>query len=248
MPYTSEDRDKLRAELVAAGRGDPRIIGAAFTGSAATGLEDRWSDIDLMFGLANASDLPSVLADWTARIYGSYGAVHHVDVPFGGAVYRVFLLHSSLQVDLAFAPAAEFGARAPSFRLLFGVAADLPHVSTPAAEYLIGFGWLHAVHARSCIARGKLWQGEYMVSGVRDHVLSLACLRHGLPALQGRGMDRLPEQVTGPLQAALVKRLDADELRRAFRVAVQALVAEARCVNETLATRLHEVLTELASV
>ena len=247
MPYTSQERDNLRAQLVAAARTDPRIIGAALTGSAATGLEDRWSDIDLLFGLRNASDLPSALADWTTRMYGEHGAVHHVDVPFGAAVYRVFLLQSSLQVDLAFAPAAEFGARAPSFRLLFGVASELPHVSPPAAESLIGLAWLYAVHARSCIARGKLWQGEYMVSGVRDHVLSLACLRHGLPAAQGRGTDRLPGEVTTPLLAALVKRLDADELRRALRIGVEALLAETVHIDEGLARRLQKVLTELAS-
>lgn len=248
MPYTSEGRDKLRAELVKAARTDSRIIGAALTGSAATGLEDRWSDIDLLFGLRNPSDLPSALADWTTRMYGQHGAVHHLDVRFGRAVYRVFLLQSSLQVDLAFAPAAEFGARAPSFRLLFGVASELPHVSPPAAEQLIGLAWLHAVHARSCIARDKLWQAEYMVSGVRDHVLSLACLRHGLPAAQGRGMDHLPAEVSAPLRDALVRRLDADELRRALRVAVRALLAETRIVNEPLASRLDPVLTELAAI
>ena len=243
--FTPEERDRLRAELVAAAREDPRIHGAALTGSAASGLQDRWSDIDLLFGLHPGSDLPSVLADWTARMYGQHGAVHHLDVPFGGTVYRVFLLQGGLQVDLAFAPAAEFGARAPSFRLLFGAAAELPELSPPTAEHVIGLAWLHAVHARACIARGKLWQGEYMVSGLRDHILSLACLRFGLPALQGRGMDRLPAEVTQPLQAALVQCLEAEELRRALRVAVQALLAETRLVNEPLATRLHEVLADL---
>src|SRR5258708_8420814 len=158
-------------------------------------------------------------------MYGQHGAVHHVDVPFGAAVYRVFLLQSSLQVDLAFAPAAEFGARGPSFRLLFGVASELPHISPPVADSLIGLAWLYAIHARSCIARGKLWQGEYMVSGVRDDVLSLACLRHGLPAAQGRGTDRLPAEVTAPRFAGPAKRLHARELRRALRADCEALLA-----------------------
>ena len=244
--FTPEERDRLRAELVATAREDPRIQGAALTGSAATGLEDRWSDVDLLFGLHPGSDLPSVLADWTALMYGQHGAVHHLDVTFGGTVYRVFLLQDGLQVDLAFAPAAEFGARAPSFRLLFGATAELPQVSPPAAEHLIGLAWLHAVHARACIARGKLWQGEYMVSGLRDHILSLACVRYGLPALQGRGLDHLPAEVTAPLKAALVRHLDAEELRRALRVGVEALLAETRMADEALATRLQEVLTELA--
>jgi hypothetical protein len=47
-----------------------------------------------------------------------------------------------------------------------------------------------------------------MVSGVRDHVLALACLRHGLPAAQGRGMDGLPPAVTAIIAGALVRSLE----------------------------------------
>jgi len=72
-------------------------------------------------------------------------------------------------------------------------------------------------------------------------------LRHGLPAAQGRGTDRLPAEVTTPLLAALVKRLDADELRRALRIGVEALLAETVHIDEGLARRLQKVLTELAS-
>jgi len=248
VAYTAQERENIRADLVEAARNDPRIIAAALTGSAATGGEDPWSDVDLLFGLREAAELPAVLTDWTSRMYSRHGALHHLDVPFGGAVYRAFLLQSTLQVDLAFAPAAEFGARAPSFRLIFGAASQLAPVPPPPAEHLIGFAWLHAVHARSCIARRKLWQGEYMISGLRDHVLSLACLRHGLPALQGRGMDRLPPELTAPLEGALVRRLDPNELRRAFRVAVSALLTEIRLVNEPLARRLGGALTELAAI
>jgi hypothetical protein len=45
-----------------------------------------------------------------------------------------------------------------------------------------------------------------------------------------------------------VQRLDANELRRAFRVAVSALLAEMRLVNEPLAVRLKGALTELAAM
>jgi hypothetical protein len=42
---------------------------------------------------------------------------------------------------------------------------------------------------------GDVWQAEFMVSAMRDQVLALACLRHGLPAREGRGMDLLPAAV-----------------------------------------------------
>jgi hypothetical protein len=107
--------------------------------------------------------------------------------------------------------------------------------------------WLHALHARSCIARGRVWQAEYMISGVRDHVLALACLRHGVPAVQGRGMDLLPVDVTTPIAAALVRSFDVDELRRAFASACELLVGEIEAFDAKLAARLAAPIRELAS-
>ena len=85
-----------------------------------------------------------------------------------------------------------------------------------------------------------------MTSGVRDHVLALACCRLGLPTSHGRGMDRLPSEVTEPLSAALVQRLNAEELRRALNAATHALLAEIRLHDENLAERLDSVLFTLA--
>ena len=86
-----------------------------------------------------------------------------------------------------------------------------------------------------------------MISAVRDHVLALACLRHGVAAVQGRGMDNLPPEVTAPLTEALVCSLDIAELRRAFGVISEALVVEIERVDHSLANRLCEPLRQLAS-
>ena len=159
----------------------PRSSGAAITGSAADAREDRWSDIDLAFGVGNAAELPTVLAEWTVHMYHRHLALHHLDVRSGEWIYRVFLLPCTLQVDLAFVSAAEFRALAPTFRLMFGEANEPRHVPPPRAGDIIGLGWLYALHARSCIARRNVWQAEYMISGVRANALALACIRHGLP-------------------------------------------------------------------
>ena len=180
-------------------------------------------------------------------MYERHGAVHHVDVRAGAWLYRVFLLGNSLQVDIAFVPHDQFGARAPTFRSLFGTAVALPQVQPPSAEHLIGWAWLHALHARSALARGKAWQAEYMISGVRDNVLAAACRRHGLPAAEGRGMDQLPERVTAPLRAALVASLDLGELVRAFGVAIGGLIVEVREVEPSLAARVEPALEDLLS-
>lgn len=240
--FTPEERESLRSELLERAAKDQRISGAAITGSAAASREDRWSDIDLAFGVREAAELPDVLSDWTAHMYDRQQALDHLDVHAGAWIYRVFLLPNTLQVDLAFVPAAEFRALAPCFRLTYGEANEPQHVQPPPAATVIGFAWLYALHVRSCIARGNFWQAEYMISGMRDNALALACIRHGLPADHGRGMDQLPKEVATQFEGSLVRQLDAAELSRCFRVAMDGLFSEIRCVDETLAGRLQAAL------
>lgn len=246
--FTDKEREALRSQLIEAARSDPRITGAAITGSASVGKEDPWSDIDLAFGVSEGAQVQATLRDFSEQMYRDHAALHHLDVPSGAWIYRVFLLPSTLQVDLAFAPSADFGARAPTFRLVFGTAAEWPHVSPPTAEELIGWAWLYALHARSSIARGKPWQAEYMISGMRDQVLALACLRHDLPAKEGRGMDSLPAEVLTPIAEALVRHLGSEELLHAFRAATSGLIREMGSVNPELSTRLEPTLHDLTEI
>jgi hypothetical protein len=244
--FTTEERDDLRETLIALARADNRITAAAVTGSAATGRQDQWSDIDLAFSVSAEADFNQTLADWTDRMYHDHGALHHLDVPRGATVYRVFLLVSTLQVDLAFSPADEFGAIGPSFHLLFGATNEPRPSAAPKAAQLIGWGWLYALHARSSIARGRLWQAEYMVSGARDQVLALAGRRHGLPTAEARGVDNLPSKFAAQLSGSLVHSLEASELSRAFRVVVKAFIVEIEQVDTGLACTLAKPLRELA--
>lgn len=245
--FTPEQRAQVRADLLERGAGDKRISGAAITGSAAAGREDRWSDIDLAFGVSDGAELPDVLSEWTSYMYGRYRAVHHCDVHSGAWIYRVFLLPATLQVDLAFVPASEFRGLSPAFRLVSGTAQESWLVPPPTPESLIGLAWLYALHVRSSIARQKLWQAEYMISGVRDHALALACLRHGLPTAHGRGFDQLPDEVAARFENSLVRQLDAGELSRAFRIVVSGLLNEIQPVDAKLARRLEEPLRSLCN-
>jgi hypothetical protein len=245
--YTAEERARLRDELLRDAAEDRRIGGAALTGSAAEGREDRWSDVDLAFGVAEGVDLEQVVADWTAKMYDRHQAMHHVDVRAGAWLYRVFLRRDTMQVDLAFVPAAEFRALGPSFRMVSGTAQEAQHMPQPDAGWLIGMAWLYALHVRSALARRKLWQAEYMIGGVRDHALALACVRLGLPAAHGRGMDQLPVEVTKPFEESLVGRLEAGEMARAFRAAIAGLQREIEAADAELARKLGDTLMELAT-
>jgi hypothetical protein len=193
------------------------------------------------------NDRPAALAEYTRYMTDEHDAVATVDVPSGAWIYRVFLLRNTLQVDLAFAQADSFGARAPTFRLVFGSSAELSHVQPPRAADLIGLAWLYGLHVRSSIKRGRYWQAEHMVSAMRDNVLAAACARLGLPAREGRGLHRLPPELTGPLEAALVEDLSEATLTRAFRVTTDALLREARLVDADQAGRIEAVVRELAA-
>ena len=146
--FTTEERTRLRSGLLEHAAADGRISGAAITGSGADEREDRWSDIDLAFGVRNGADLQAVLADFTTHMYQQHLALTHLDVRAGTWIYRVFFLPSTLQVDLAFAPSADFRALAPTFRLVSGEANEPGSFPEQQPGDIVGFGWLYALHAR----------------------------------------------------------------------------------------------------
>lgn len=241
--FSRGERDKVRDCLLELARADAGITGAALRGSLATGSEDDWSDIDVAFAIGG--DLGPVIARFTAKLYGTFGAIHHWDTRWGPILYRVFLLPHWLEVDIAFTPASEFGPRGPNWRTLFGDTVPFKPVAPPRAEDLAGRAWHHVRCARAQIERGKPWQAEWLISGIRDNILALACLRGGEVPRQARGADSLPRGVTHAVEEALVRSLDEVELRRALRAAANALAAELSRTNPTLASRLAPMLREL---
>jgi hypothetical protein len=73
-----------------------------------------------------------------------------------------------------------------------------------------------------------------------------ACLRHGVPHSQGRGLHLLPSATVAPVEATLVRSLETAELQRAFRASVDVLLAEIAYVDAELAVRLDRPLRALA--
>src|SRR5438552_6686013 len=136
--FTVEHRDHVRQRVLELAKADPRVRAGALTGSTAVGAGDDWSDIDVAFGIANGITLESVLNDWTEVLDQEFSVLHHFDLRFGPSIYRVFLLLSGLEVDVAVTPEQEFGARGPSFRALFGTPHQLPATPQPDASSLIG--------------------------------------------------------------------------------------------------------------
>lgn len=245
--FTAEQRGQVRQRVLELARADHRVTAGALTGSMAFGGGDDWSDIDVAFGISEGITPEVVLDDWTQVFSQEWGVVDHFDLYSGPWVYRVFLLPSGLEVDVAVTPAGTFGARGPQFNLLFGTTQQLQPTEQPNASHLIGICWHHVFHARACIERQKPWQAEYWIRELRDHTLVLACLRLGENSFHGRGLDRLPAAVTTPLANALVHSLDELELRRALSAATSCLIGELKEWNPMLCARLLPLLREFGT-
>ncbi|HEY7341015.1 MAG TPA: hypothetical protein VH591_09050 [Ktedonobacterales bacterium] len=234
--FTVDDRNRVRDRVLALAAADPRVVAGAVVGSLALHEGDCWSDLDLTFAVADDVPVADVLADWTQTLVDECDAALLFDLPAGASIYRVFMLPGCLQFDLSFTPAAAFGATSPKFRLLFGKAVTKPHTPAPAPQELFGYAVHHALRARFCIERRRVWQAEYWLSGVRDYALHLACLQHDLPARNGRGFDDLPADVLAVFAGALARSLDPTELLRALEVAVSGLLREAAHAPEIAET------------
>ena len=251
-----EQRDALRRRVLRLAEADERVVAGAVVGSLAVDGADRFSDLDLTFGIAAPVPVADVLDDWTRTLIGELEAVHLVDLERGPTIYRVFLLPDALQFDLSMTPAPQFRPAGPRFRLLFGETApkevSTPHVTgdlfiatPPVAGSIFGWGVIYALHARACIERGRVWQAEHYVGAVRDHALSLACLLRGLPAVQARSYDDLPAESLARFEAAHVGAVDPATLRSALAASVGALLREGARARLPHAPLVEERLAEL---
>jgi hypothetical protein len=258
--FTVEQRDALRERVLRIAQEDERVVAGAAVGSLAVDGGDRFSDLDLTFGVADLVRVADVLADWTRTLIDELAAVQLAELERGPTTYRVFLLPDLLQLDLSMTPATDFRPAGPRFRLLFGETAaggsegpapsmtgDL-FLSTPAvAEDIFGWGVIYAVYARTCIERGRVWQAEHYVDAVRDHALSLACLHQGLPAVQARGYDDLSAETLARFQDAHTYTVEPGALRAALAGSVLALMREGAQARLPHADVIAERLADLGN-
>jgi hypothetical protein len=150
------------------------VVAGAAVGSLAVDGGDRFSDVDLTFGIADHPQVADVLDDWTRTLIDELDAVQLAD-----------------------------------------------------------------------LERGRVWQAEHYVGAVRDHALSLACLRQGLPAVQARGYDDLSAETLARFEDARVGAVEPGALRAALAASTVALMheaAEARLPHaQVVAERLGEL-------
>jgi hypothetical protein len=246
--FSVAQRDQVRDRVVQLAAEDERVAAAAIVGSFAEGRADRWSDLDLTFGVVPGTTA-SVLADWTAIMAAEFGAIRLFDLPSGPSIYRVLLLPDGLQVDLSFTPIEAFGPRGGAFELIFGSIGEpgsAPQPAFPATDAeRFGLAVHHLLRALICVERNRPWQAAYWIGEARDEIVVLACARIGLPTSYGRGVDLLPADTRGRLERTLVAATSRDDVLRALGATIDALALDAGHAHDD-AERLTAELRSLA--
>ncbi len=243
--FSVAERESVRERIQEHAKEDKRIISAALVGGTAEEKQDRWSDLDLTFGVAKDSNIENVLDDWTAWMSKEFKTSTLFDLASGSTVYRVFLTPTNLQVDLSFSPENEFGARGSQFKPLFGKYLEVYRTQKPSPEHIFGLAVHHLVRARICIERGKFWQAEYWITAARDETLTLMCLERGLRLREGRGYDELPKELLEPFKRkTLVGSLDRGGLISAFGGMVDCFLENSKTLQERT-SRLEKQLRAL---
>lgn len=242
--FTVSYRDEVRERIITKARTDSRIVSAAVVGSYAKGTVDKWSDIDLTFGIDEAFTITSLLDSWTEYVAQEFSGVVLLDVQRGKTIYRVFVLPGCLQLDLSFSPAKEFGAVEQHFLLLYGKQYEMPQTKTQQSDEI--FGWMihHIIRARFCVERNKLWQAEFWISEARNYALKLACMSRGLNTDYGRGFDDLPDEILDLFKNSFITQLNRKEVLRVINGIIETLPKISDEVNQ-LTKKVSDTLSEL---
>ena len=78
--FTLEQRDALRERVLKLAEEDERVVAGAVVGSFAVDSADRFSDVDLTFGIADHAQVADVLDDWTHTLTDELDAVRLADL------------------------------------------------------------------------------------------------------------------------------------------------------------------------
>lgn len=244
--FTEKDSNKMFERLIQMGLSDDRIIGGALVGSSANDTKDKWSDLDITFGLKKEIDPRFVLDEWISILNKEYTIVHYFDVHRSLGIYRVMLFPNGLEVDLSMVPEEEYGPKSSDFKLIFGrIGENKNNLKSHSVEELFGWGWHHILHANSAIHRKKFGQAEFWINNLRNYVFELQCIRFGLPAVHGRGIHLLPKHFNKAMQYTLIKSLSSSELKRSLHLTTKIFLSEINYSNSELSEKLYLIFQKV---
>jgi|WetSurSiteA1Bulk_404760.scaffolds.fasta_scaffold11372_5 hypothetical protein len=239
--FTDIERNILLECVTKIAQSDNRVSGGALVGSFASNEIDRYSDIDITFGIKPEFEPLSVLNEWTISLKSEIEIVDYFDVKRDSAIYRVILFSNGLEIDLSVVPKIDYGPISPNFKLLFGEAINRTNFLEQPLRTLIGWGWHHVLHANSAIKRLNLWQAEYWLSSLRNYIISMKCMRLGLPSAHARGADRINNFDKKVLESTLIQTLELKELYKVLMILANEYIKEVLPENINLAAVLQNI-------
>ena len=243
--FTIEFREYIHERILEFAKADKRISQAALVGSTSE-TPDRWSDLDITFGVSSKSNIEDVLRDWTSHFEFVFNGVSLFDITYKSSVYMVFILPGGLQVDISFTPESDFGPHGPRFRLLYGNVNKRILHEEPDPKRMFGMAVHHLLRTRVCLERRKIWQAEYWLSSARNEFLSIICINHKLPYSNGKGYDKMPKEVVDSFTPAFPKSLNGIELCMALKILIEN-IPNNKEFSLFLTQRLENILKELIS-
>lgn len=84
-----------------------------------------------------------------------------------------------------------------------------------------------------------------MLEALRNNLIAMYCLRHGLATHEGRGVDALPGSLRSELTSTLITSTDHDDLRRVFGTLIDSILREAARQSLIVPAGLDQTLDEL---
>ena len=119
--FSPQERQQILERLLAELQSNDRIAGVVVVGSAATGFEDDYSDIDLTVPVAEGAPLQSLFREWEGRIRALFPVAAHFTAEISDPeVYlHGFLLDNYLELDISFMRLADLFAKRERWRVAF---------------------------------------------------------------------------------------------------------------------------------
>lgn len=167
-------RERARDRIIDEVKADKNILSAASIGSYARNEVDRWSDIDLTFGIDSATSSADAIEQYKKFIKEEFQGEFLFKISLKPIDYIVFLLPGCLQIDLSFSPQNHFGPLSEHFELLFGTHGAKPEVEPPS-EIKEKFGLIvhHLLRSYVSLKRKQIPKAVDWLSKAQKYAMSI---------------------------------------------------------------------------
>lgn len=245
--YSIQDRNYVQNLIIELSKNDTRITDCAIVGSESVGENDKFSDIDLTFGVKNDINISQILNEWNDLMSERFDANVLFDLPYEESIYRVYLLPNALQVDLSFTPHKNFGAITTRFKLLFGQSSEREQKRPPELPNVFGYCVLYALKSRCSTERKKYRQSFHYLNELRNNLMILKCLTLKTNPFDGRSYDELPISFLNKIKRTLAKDVKQSDLNNSLKNLTTILTEEAELLN-TLKYKFEDELKLISAV